>query len=502
MASPPPADPDALQSEDWLGRSAPPPADAAPPAAPPDPPAPDTGDADLDRVIVAHAVWLATRGRQGRQADLTGRDLSGRVIPHADWRGAVLTGANLSGATIQDADFRPAAFGPDREYPTDLTLANLTAAVLDGADFRGADLTQADFARAQLTNARFQGVNFSALANPGLLRGANLRRANLAGADLTALDLAGTTLTEADLSNADLRYATNGEFDSTRIRGASLTPYRSRFVAHVRARLTGRRLPHTDDRWSVLRRNYSGTYFVVNLLLFALFLLPLLAKAVFWSGVARAEAAAEPVVRKWTAEGRRLAAAARTTLPDRLRHPDQAVQRQAARADQWLAEVDAALADFEQSGFAPDRVARVRAAVQRLAADLVAASNALDARTQLLILHLDRWAARADESTVHWHETTVLGKMFQADQGFWYALLAVLLAVYNVLRGGLTYLIAPLRDEEERSGYTPDARSCRWMHGVHHWALRWLTLVSYGSFGLTLVNVWTVLNTRLLVPVL
>jgi uncharacterized protein YjbI with pentapeptide repeats len=486
-----------------------PPAAAGPPAPPAPPPADGDGDGggggggegDLDRAASDHQLWLATAGREGRRADLSGRDLSGRTFPSGDWRGAIFVGTNFAGSTIPTPNFGPALFGPADEYVCDLTLADFRGAVLDGADFRGAVLLHAKLAGAGLTNALFQGTVFGAANNRGILTGAVLERANLAGADLIGLDLARTNLKDADLTDADLRQATNLEFDSTRIRGASLTPYRSQVVARLRAWWVRRPLPNTDDRWSVLRRNYSGTYFVVNLLLFAIFLLPLLAKAVFWSGVARAEAAAEPVAQKWTAEGRRLAALTRTSLVDRLKHEDQALRRQAVQADQWLAGLDAALAEFERSGFAADQTARLRERVRRLAADLMELSYAVDARTQMLVLQLDRWAERADQGTVHWHETTVLGKMFQADQGFWYALLAVLLAVYNVLRGGLTYLIAPLRDEEERSGYTPDAWTCAWMYWVHHWGLRWLTLVSYGSFGITVVNVWSVLNTRLLVPV-
>ncbi len=45
--------------------------------------------------------------------------------------------------------------------------------------------------------------------------------------------------------------------------------------------------------------------------------------------------------------------------------------------------------------------------------------------------------------------------MLGVDQNSLYWMLPLTLIVYNVLRGGLTYFVAPMRDEEERSGYSP-----------------------------------------------
>jgi len=41
------------------------------------------------------------------------------------------------------------------------------------------------------------------------------------------------------------------------------------------------------------------------------------------------------------------------------------------------------------------------------------------------------------------------------DQSGLFWMLPLILIVYNLLRGSLTYLVAPMRDEEERSGYSP-----------------------------------------------
>ena len=45
--------------------------------------------------------------------------------------------------------------------------------------------------------------------------------------------------------------------------------------------------------------------------------------------------------------------------------------------------------------------------------------------------------------------------IFGADKGGIYVLIPATLVLYNLLRGFLTYKLAPMRDEEERSGYTP-----------------------------------------------
>ena len=57
-----------------------------------------------------------------------------------------------------------------------------------------------------------------------------------------------------------------------------------------------------------------------------------------------------------------------------------------------------------------------------------------------------------------WRPSQVWKAVFGVDKGpkFWVA--ALLLLVYNLGRGGLTYIIAPMRDAEERSNITPALR--------------------------------------------
>lgn len=41
------------------------------------------------------------------------------------------------------------------------------------------------------------------------------------------------------------------------------------------------------------------------------------------------------------------------------------------------------------------------------------------------------------------------------EKGFYFSIIPLMLLIYNLLRGYITYRVAPMRDEEERSGFTP-----------------------------------------------
>lgn len=51
-----------------------------------------------------------------------------------------------------------------------------------------------------------------------------------------------------------------------------------------------------------------------------------------------------------------------------------------------------------------------------------------------------------------------------ADRGTWFWVSAILLLAYNVLRALLTMFVAPMRDEEERSGVSPAYHAQSWGH--------------------------------------
>jgi len=61
-------------------------------------------------------------------------------------------------------------------------------------------------------------------------------------------------------------------------------------------------------------------------------------------------------------------------------------------------------------------------------------------------------------------EHTVWQLLLGVDQGGMLWLLPATLVLYNILRGVLTFFVAPMRDEEERSGYSPVFAGEEWWH--------------------------------------
>lgn len=207
--------------------------------------------------------------------------------------------------------------------------------VLRKADFRNADLERCDFDHADLRGANFEGAN---------LVGANFSRANLTGATLKGARLKRAILFQATLNRADLRSAEDVEFDDNPINGAIFT---SRFgliwtllsglIAFLR--FVNRRFPMVgpdvlpgptgtlDDRWSKLRRTYTGPRFALLLILLFMFLLPNILKTSALVAIGHAEANLMEMLtsadRPATSEARQGVSAAvaqgRTELVERIR---------------------------------------------------------------------------------------------------------------------------------------------------------------------------------------
>lgn len=102
------------------------------------------------------------------------------------------------------------------------------------------------------------------------LRGANLSRSDLSGADLRGARLKGAELFNANLQGADLRGVKRLRLNQTYVKGAHFDYY-------------------AKDPWSVLRRKYTGPKLIFTLLFFVAFMLPYVAKVLFWSSVSRAQ---------------------------------------------------------------------------------------------------------------------------------------------------------------------------------------------------------------------
>lgn len=159
--------------------------------------------ADLDKILQDHKLWLEGDGKKGKMADLGGADLTEADLSKADLRWANFSNANLSRADLLRADLSKAHLFHAVLISAGLGGANLNEAYLNNADLSKSILRDADLINAELMEANLSGAYLGG-AN---LKWAFLYGANLSGAVLRQANLNGANLTRADLRNADLRWA-------------------------------------------------------------------------------------------------------------------------------------------------------------------------------------------------------------------------------------------------------------------------------------------------------
>ncbi len=153
----------------------------------------------------SHQRWIETVGKEGKQLQARGIDLSKldlscqnlveAELPKANFDGAFLQKADLSGAYLAASSFHQAHLDEALVVKADLTGAKLTMASLRSlkgrkTDFMQANLYHADLSNADLLHASFIQANLSqAVLRDALLVGVSFDKANLTGADLTGAHL-------------------------------------------------------------------------------------------------------------------------------------------------------------------------------------------------------------------------------------------------------------------------------------------------------------------------
>jgi uncharacterized protein YjbI with pentapeptide repeats len=155
----------------------------------PQPPTPEA----LQSILKAHDAWVRSRGRDGRQADfqgidLSGADLRGANLRQADLRGVPASKADLSGARLCKADLRGANLSEAKLKGADLSRADLREAELYAANLAAADLTRADLRQALIRRATLRDANLTDadLSDVRGLLSNQIGGANLAGSKLPA----------------------------------------------------------------------------------------------------------------------------------------------------------------------------------------------------------------------------------------------------------------------------------------------------------------------------
>lgn len=233
-------------------------------------------------------------------------DLENQQLSFYDRNTREVVAVNLSGARLVDAKLSGVNLHGANLSRADFSNANLSGANLSGANlsrsFLGANLSGADLEQANLSDASLADANLSAaFLNLSKLNGANVRGANLSGAHLRAANLNRADLQDSNLSDADLRRTKGLCLDNTFIRHA-------RFDARAK------------DRWSVLRRSYTGPALLFNFVFLCMFLGVYAAKAAFWIGINRSQQAALTLAEKLAATHPQLAENLRALEPTLTEH--------------------------------------------------------------------------------------------------------------------------------------------------------------------------------------
>lgn len=380
-------------------------------------------------------------------AQLTGAKLTGADLTRANLDRANLSHANLSESHLMGASLREANLSGAKLAVADLNDANLAGANMTGADLLGVKLTRANLVEARLDRANLGYANLTAAKLLGAhLAGAILDWTVLTEALLWGADLHGTNLSDAHFQDADLRGARNLRLDKCLVQGAQFSPVSSRWWSL----LTGSILPWFHRRFE----NWKC---------------PWLARQVAFRHVPN-----DP----WSVL-RQLYSGPRTlflfffvivfALPyvGRL-----ALYGSESQVGTWM--TAAWQRQKERMHDAKSRVGRLIEREEREAME-----------------DLERWLKAHPGPRPVWQ---VLLRWDERKIGP--TVLAVVLILYNL---GIYWLITgvgPLRDEEERSGWSPAWKD----YGYLRWVHRTVTVLFYVSFASLLVNLGELLGKPVWVP--
>ncbi len=220
---------------------------------------------DLSKAIFESSAYLLDTefyDSNLTEAVFRGIEFDSTSFNNCNFSGVDFTNAKLAGIehlekpSFRDAIFRDAHFlREDGSCNTDPAKIDFRGADLRGVDFKGQGVK--NLSSAKLAETNLSGVDLSGL---------DLIGADLSGAKLENTNLKDTKLYDANLSGADVRKSIGLILDSNYIRD-------TRFASNA------------SDPWSILRRRYTGANFILNLLLLSIFVIPLVAKTIFWSVV-------------------------------------------------------------------------------------------------------------------------------------------------------------------------------------------------------------------------
>jgi hypothetical protein len=402
-----------------------------------------------------------------------------------DLRGINLRNAHLGQPPQELGD----PFGGVNLTQADLRNANLFrnsfhSATLDNADLSGAYLVHTNFYHAKLrgaklTNADLRKANFY---------NADLTNANLCGADLTGARLYGAVLDGADLRNTKGLLVDGNSVYRTQFN--NIGPFARMYVSLFHGlkwvfELFGSNEfsdmnTDVEDRWSMLRRLYTGPSFFISLLFLVSFTIPYVAKALFLTEVGRSE----------------VAVLERFGLPNNDRQTDSAgnaPSRGIAAEYQFLQErINDALANARAAS----------TSLTTLAASRTDQAGELHALISPIQLELEQVEARMEYVGRHVGDI-VLQSIAERRYPVWKVLLGVdtgnyastllicLLLVYNAGKWLMTVSVAPMRDAEDRVQRTPARMEYQALMPAH----RIVSILYWLSFGTAIYDLAVLLAT-------
>jgi uncharacterized protein YjbI with pentapeptide repeats len=466
---------------------------------------------ELRTILDRHRAWVESNGREGARADLSHVDLAGVSLDGVNLATAKLAGTNLAGAKLNGADLSGASLVRANLSGAELNLANLTAARLTDAKLIAAELCRTDLSGAYLERADLRRANLDhANLTAADLNEADLTGANLSHAELVRADLSRARLCEADLSHADLGRADLSRADLARVKlfdavlvGANLaaTDLRAADLTQAnlsgaslhhadlgRARLKNTRLENADLRAARIQRLdqsfVRGAQFSALSSRWWLFICEMICGPLsLWFGKRGWKKAAKGVKftsahnDSWTVlrqsyAGPRVTFLFFTILVFALPYVGRAAMYSAvAPVEQQLAEQAAA-----------------RKAILQARLDDGDSENEREINEEI---------RRLDMVLSKFEKKSVWKVLLNWDKGRrWPTILAGLLILYNIGIYGLITRVSALRDEEERSGWTPAWRDYSHLIWVH----RVVVILFYVSVASFLINVGGMLGEEVLIP--
>jgi uncharacterized protein YjbI with pentapeptide repeats len=397
-------------------------------------------------------------------------DLTNANLSHVDLRGAEFHDCLLGSASFESAQLQDVKFGSIKcSDQVNFLYAQMSRSRMMNCKWRNSSFNNAICVKATIEECKFYSCNFvfaeltEADWSDCLLQKCNFRDAKLIGARFnTGNTMHCCVLTDADFAAGDFRGLFGCQFDHNNVQGTLVAP-------------------RAQDDWSKLRRSYTGSRLIFNLIFLAFFFAPVVAKTVFWMEVSRLEAhasmalsainrLADDLERSSGEVGREMAQALRRAIAAvpvlrKEAHVDQALPYWlAAQLREDSGTVGRLLGAALESSLASSAPAQgARKLLEQVADELARKPEAEGTR---MADALRQAAAKIPDilpkapSRLIW---VILGLNVPWDRVGIFdivgAISGILLIIYNGARALLTFFVTQLRDEEQVSNHTPRRRS-------------------------------------------